>query len=125
MEHATVMPVEGEIVMPDSVEQCKLLYEPGELISLGDFGRSAGYGVPVLVTPEAARHLIGIAPGMSARQLADRLVESLSTIRQAATGRQAFDAFTVEHGDGDAGVRLLVRQNLLASEPYAMISLHD
>lgn len=125
MEHATVLPVEGEIVMPESVEQCKLLYEPGELIPLGDFGRSAGYGVPVLVTPEAARRLIGFAPEKSARELADRLIESLASIREAATDRQALDAFVVDHGEGDDRARLLVRQNLLSSDPYALISLDE
>ena len=125
MEHATVMPVEGDIVMPDSEEQCKLIFEPEPLITLGEFGRSAGYGVPVLVTPEAARQLIGFAPGLTAHQLANRLVESLASIREAATGRQALDAFTFEHGDGDTRARLLVRQNLLSTEPYTLISLEE
>ena len=125
MHNATTTPIDGRIVMPDSEEQCKLLYRPEELVPLGDFGRSAGYGVPVLMTADVCRHIIGSRDGLSPTELADRLVESLAGIHEAGSARAAFDAFSIELGSGDEAIELLVRQHLLAAEPYTLISRHE
>ncbi len=122
MQHATTRPTLGPLVMPDSEEQCKLMYGPDELISLGDFGRSAGYGVPVLMTAEAGRHIIGPNDAASPQELAERLAESLERVHAASSTRLAIDAFTIET-DGEEAVTLLVRQHLVASKPYTLITL--
>ena len=125
MHNATTTPIDGRIVMPDSEDQCKLLYGPEEIVSLGDFGRSAGYGVPVLMTADVCRHIIGGRDGLSPAELAERLVESLACVHQAGSSRAAFDAFSIDLGSGDDAIQLLVRQHLLAKEPYTLISRHE
>ncbi|MAY74811.1 MAG: hypothetical protein CMJ31_08895 [Phycisphaerae bacterium] len=121
MEHATITSTTGEIVIPDSEEQCKLMYPPQQLVPLGDFGRSAGYGCPVLMTTEAVRHLFGAEPQLPPLKLAERLIGTLSDIREVSATRPAFDAFRIRKTDDEP--ELLVRQNLLAARPYTLISL--
>lgn len=125
MYNATTTPIDDRIVMPDSEEQCKLLYEPGELVSLGDFGRDAGYEVPVLMTADICRHFIRQRDGQSPVEALNRLIEWLAELREASSGRPAFDAFSIAHGDGADAITLLIRQHLLAAEPYTLISLAD
>lgn len=125
MHNATTTPVDDRIVMPDSEEQCKLLYEPGELVSLGEFGREAGYEAPVLMTAEICHHFLRQRHGQTPFEALDRLIEWLSELREAASDRPAFDAFRVAHGEGADAVSLVVRQHLLATRPYTLISLAD
>lgn len=121
MQHATVTPTTGEVVMPDSEDQCKLMYPPEQLVPLGDFGRSAGYGCPVLMTTEAVRQLFGTQPQLPPLKLAERLIGLLSEIREVSATRPAFDSFQIRQADDER--ELLVRQNLLTSQPYTLISL--
>ncbi len=124
MQHATVTPTTGEVVMPETLEQCRQLYAPEDIVSLGDFGRAAGFGPPVLMTSEALHRVVGRARTVKPHELAEMLAGVLTELHRAAASQQPFDAYTVERNAEDgAAYGLLVRQNLLSASPFVLVSL--